>query len=423
MWNLFGRIFKKMDDSEYLDRRSALLSDAPIPTIWLFGKTGSGKTSIIRYLTGAQHAEIGNGFRPQTKHSQLYSFPDEETPLVKFLDTRGLGEADYDESTDLQELNGSAHLLVVTVRAMDQSLEEIITPLRAIRLANPERPILLALTALHDAYPGQQHPALDPFDQSSLTELVGAENQVSLEIGNPSPAENTQLLEHAPMAKLPHDLPGNLLDSLKAQLERFSGLYDDYVTIDLTKPEEGFDQPDFGGMRMKRALLHQLPMAYQQTMVQLDSMRNALGNLHKEQCAPIILAHSVLAASVAAVPVPWIDIPAVLAIQSSLARRLALLNHQTLDATTLAQVSGVLGGRVAVQMGVRAGLKFIPWVGIAANSAATFAITYASGWAWNWYCMEKKWGHIPTAKQLKAQYQEQLRLGTELWQGSVKESQ
>jgi len=49
-------------------RRDAIKA-APIPLLWLFGKTGSGKSSIIRMLTGATEAEIGNGFRPQTKSS------------------------------------------------------------------------------------------------------------------------------------------------------------------------------------------------------------------------------------------------------------------------------------------------------------------------------------------------------------------
>ena len=49
---------------------------APIPSIWLFGKTGSGKSSIIRYLTGAESATIGEGYRPETKTSRRFDFPD-----------------------------------------------------------------------------------------------------------------------------------------------------------------------------------------------------------------------------------------------------------------------------------------------------------------------------------------------------------
>ena len=57
-----GSIPKEDFESE----RQRILHRAPVPVFWLFGKTGSGKTSIIKFLTGAQSAEIGNGFAPQT---------------------------------------------------------------------------------------------------------------------------------------------------------------------------------------------------------------------------------------------------------------------------------------------------------------------------------------------------------------------
>src|SRR5581483_431126 len=41
------------------ERLERLRQRAPIPVIWLFGKTQSGKTSIIKYLTGADDAEVG----------------------------------------------------------------------------------------------------------------------------------------------------------------------------------------------------------------------------------------------------------------------------------------------------------------------------------------------------------------------------
>ena len=66
-------------------------------------------------------------------------------------------------------------------------------------------------------------------------------------------------------------------------------------------------------------------------------------------------------------------------------------------------------------MGLREALKFIPGVGIAANAAATFAFTYASGWAWNWYFLEIKKGHIPSAQELSEVYREQLERGARLW--------
>jgi polynucleotide 5'-kinase involved in rRNA processing len=37
------------------------------PVVWLIGKTGSGKTSIVATLTNSDRAEVGNGFAPCTR--------------------------------------------------------------------------------------------------------------------------------------------------------------------------------------------------------------------------------------------------------------------------------------------------------------------------------------------------------------------
>src|SRR5579871_2123018 len=64
-----------------------LRDKSPTPVLWLFGKTQTGKSSLVRYLTGALDAEIGEGFRPCTRHSRQFDFPTSETPLLRFLDT------------------------------------------------------------------------------------------------------------------------------------------------------------------------------------------------------------------------------------------------------------------------------------------------------------------------------------------------
>src|SRR6516165_6592335 len=80
---------------EHLER---LRRKTPVPVFWMFGKTQSGKTSIIKSLTGAELAEIGKGFQPCTRFSRQYQFPLPEAPLLTFLDTRGLDEPGYDPS-------------------------------------------------------------------------------------------------------------------------------------------------------------------------------------------------------------------------------------------------------------------------------------------------------------------------------------
>ena len=215
MWNPLQHFRWSQSPEEVEAQRELLLREAPIPCLWMFGKTGSGKTSVIRYLTGAVDAEIGTGFRPQTKHSELYAFPDDDLPIVRFLDTRGLGEAAYDPTEDISQSDAEAHLIIVTVRATDQAMEEIAGPLKTIRRHRPDRPVLLAITCLHDAYPGEQHIVPDPF-----------------------PADGNVI---------PSEIPETLTRCLAAHFDRFDGLFDLAVAIDLTKPEDGFR-----GCRLRR---------------------------------------------------------------------------------------------------------------------------------------------------------------------------
>ena len=389
-----------IDDAGFDQQRRKLLQSAPIPLLWLFGKTGSGKSSIIRMLTGATEAEIGSGFRPHTKTSRQFSFPDDEMPIARFLDTRGIGEADYDANEDLLAFDQMAHLMIVTVRLTDQATDCITVPLRKFRQAQPHRKVLLAISCLHDAYPGKQHPKPDPFDQ------LPPEHFNSCEV----PTQTREQLE----TKFPTDL----VVAMEAKLKLFEGLVDAWVPIDLTGDGSGFDEEAFGANRLKQQILQLLPSAYRQSLLQMDQLDRSLTKAHQERCAPVILSHSFLAASAAAIPVPWVDIPVVLAIQSRLAYKLAELNHQPLDAATLASVSATMGGQIAVQMGVRELLKMIPWVGMAVNSAATFAYTYASGWAWNWYFTKVSSGQLPTDEELRNVYAEQLKKGEMFWKRS-----
>src|SRR5207247_5757051 len=82
---------------------------------------------------------------------------------VTFLDTRGLDEPDYDPQEDLARFNDLAHVVIVTVKALDHAQENVLKHLRTLRDAKPHRPVLLVLTCLHEAYPQQQHPLPYPF--------------------------------------------------------------------------------------------------------------------------------------------------------------------------------------------------------------------------------------------------------------------
>ncbi|HEX5273107.1 MAG TPA: GTPase, partial [Gemmataceae bacterium] len=185
-------------DAELQAHLDDLRSRVPVPVFWLFGKTQSGKTTLIKYLTGANDAEVGQGFRPCTRFSREYEFPTHEAPVLAFLDTRGLDEPGYDPAEDVARFRDRAHVVIVTVKAMDHAQENVLNNLRVLRRDQPSRPVVLVLTCLHEAYPQQQHP---PYE-----ELTRGETSA----------------------------PADLLRSLAEQRQRFDGLVDRVVPVDIT---------------------------------------------------------------------------------------------------------------------------------------------------------------------------------------------
>ena len=394
--------FGSLTDEQFERQRRELLQKTPVPVFWLFGKTGSGKSSIVRYLTGATQAEIGNGFRPQTTTSSQYDFPTSEQPIVRFLDTRGLGEAGYDPSEDLKQFDASTHVLVVVVRVMDHALQEVVQALRKIRAARPTRPVVLALTCLHEAYPFEQHPAPDPFEQVPRTgdgtsETKSAERPASTS----SPGAQDPLPE--------------LRRCLAEQEQRFAGLVDRIVPIDLTLPEDGFAQPEFGGKRLEEALIDVLPAACRQVLLHLDEARHSLRDLTAKQAMQTIITYSSLAATAAATPLPLVDIPAVMGIQTRLIYVLAELYDQKMNADMLLKMVGAAAGQLALRFAVRAPLKLIPFVGLTANAAMAFAYTFSLGKACCWYFGEIRSGHVPQPEDLNKVWGEQLEQAVAVW--------
>ena len=272
---LFSPSIREEEIRQHLD---ALRQHVPVPVFWLFGKTQSGKTSLVRYLTGADRAEIGRGYQPCTRFSVRYRFPSELAPLLTFLDTRGLDEPGYDAAEDIAAFNDEAHVLLVTVKVLDHAQENLFNQLKRIRAAQPRRPVVLVLTCLHEAYPQQQHPQPYPFDT------------------------NSELRPDAPA------LPEGLLASITEHRRRFEGLVDRVVAVDLTPVDEGFAEPNYGGQQLRDVLIDILPHAQAQTLRTLEEAQSSLQDLYPSRAMPTIIGYSSLAATAGAVPIPFVDL-------------------------------------------------------------------------------------------------------------------
>ncbi len=369
----------------------------PVPVFWLFGKTQSGKTSIVKYLTGADRAEIGKGFQPCTRFSSLYQFPTPEAPLATFLDTRGLDEPGYDPAEDLAKFNNEAHVVVVVVKVMDHAQENVFKHLQTLHNAQPRRPIILVQTTLHEAYPQQQHPMPYPFDAEG------------------KPTEPTT-----------PPVPEDLLRSAEEQRRRFGKLADRVAMVDLTPPEEGFNDPEYGGPRLRQELLEVLPAAVGQTLRTLDEATHELQDLYAREAMPHIIAYSGLAASAGAVPIPVLDLVMLSSVQSRMIYHLAKHYGQPMDAKGFLEIASGAGlgalARQATRMTVVELLKLIPFVGSVAGAVAgaalAWATTYALGKAFCYYYRRVHQGHVPQTEDLKRYYKDQLSQAEQLWKGT-----
>ena len=127
---IYGHIINPPSDDEL--SRAWQQSDLQLPVIWLLGKTGAGKSSIVQQLTGQSRIEIGNGFMPCTRDSSYFDYPPGR-PILRFLDTRCLGEIDYDADEDIRTLGSQSHALLVVTRIRDGEQSAVLDALKKIR--------------------------------------------------------------------------------------------------------------------------------------------------------------------------------------------------------------------------------------------------------------------------------------------------
>jgi len=147
-------------------------SAAALPTLWLLGKTGAGKSSLIQALTGEPDIALGRGFKPCTQTAQRYAFPADK-PLVAFLDTRGLAEAHYDPAADMAVCQAGSHALLLIMRASDQEQAQVLHALRRVKRAGKIRHALLVHTAIETVSPQERARCLQA--QHAQVEAVWGE--------------------------------------------------------------------------------------------------------------------------------------------------------------------------------------------------------------------------------------------------------
>lgn len=342
----------------------------PVPVFWLLGKTQAGKTSVIRALTGSGAAEIGNGFKACTQRSRFYDFPSSSHPMLRFLDTRGLGETAYDPGEDLAWCAGQAHLLVVVLRALDMNQAEVVDTVLAIHKQHPRWPIIVVQTALHEGYAGAA--------------------------GHVQPYPYRQI-------PFPAHVPHGLAQVLLHQRDWFKTVPAHFVPVDFTLPEDGYEPAHYG----LEALWDAIEAAFPSGVIGLlrgSEQHKALLDFHAEQAHPHLIGYALLNMGMGAIPIA--GLPLVLAVQAKLFHSIASIYGLKLTRRLYAEFTSLFGVSLGASLLGRELVKFIPVYGSAVAGVYSGAMTYALGKAFCVYLHGVKRGALPDHAALKQAYDE-----------------
>ncbi|EYD70745.1 GTPase [Limimaricola hongkongensis] len=323
-----------------------------LPVIWLLGKTGAGKSSLVRALTGLDAIALGSGFAPCTRSADIFDFP-QDRPLMRFLDTRGLGEAGYDAAEDLAQCEARSHAILAMARLDDPAQSDLVAALREVRRRRPGIRIIVLHTAAAEL----------PEPQARFRARAAMQARIEAAAGGPLPglemslgAGETQGLDDL------CDLLGETMPEVALLLGREG------------QGGDGFDA------------------------VRREVLRYA-GAAAAADLAPVV--------GMAAVP----------GVQAAMLRRLARHHHVDWSRARAAEFAAALGLGAALRYGagyaLRQAAKLVPvagqTLGAAAAGAASFAATYALGRAAHrWLAGQAAGAPVPEA-ELRALYREALK--------------
>lgn len=352
--SLIDRLFRTLNPARDPNLSAAFAqSDDHLPTLWLLGKTGAGKSSLIRALTGLDRIEVGSGFRPCTLTSAQYRFP-AQTPVLAFMDTRGLAEADYDASADIANCESASHALIVVMKAEDPEQSQVLRAFKQIRRSGKVRDLLLVHTGIQQVADGDERQRCIRHNQQQVEAVWGEVDSVAV----------------------------------------------DFVGID--------GQP-YGLAALTEKLGERLPII---TELFDDRGHASVEEQNFQQLKREIMWYAGAAGATDAVPaLGLVSVPALqLKMLHSLANRYGLVWSKRLLAEFGTAMGAGFGLQYASRLGLRQLVKLIPvygqTVGGASAAVASYCYTYALGRAACLYFYRAKRGETVSSEVINAQFKQ-----------------
>lgn len=344
------RIWRRLrvSEADIAEHLAAVRAQLPTTEVVLIGKPQTGKSSIVRGMTGESADIVGQGFKPHTRNTQRYPYPSEDLPLLIFIDTVGLGDVERHSADVVQELTQTlsadaarSRILVLTIKINDFAHDSLLQIITQLKQAFPQIPCLLALTCLHELYasPTDEHPDYPP--QSDAIARA---------------AQTTEA--------------------------NFGALCDRTLLLDFTLEEDGYEPVFYGLEALRDTLTDLLPQAQAQAIYQLlttSEQGQAIGSLYRQVARRYISAFAVMAGVAAAVPLPFATMPVLTSLQVSMIVALGRVYNQTLTIGQALGVIGTLAGGFFAQAVGRELIKFVPGIGTVIATSWAVAYTWALG--------------------------------------------
>jgi uncharacterized protein (DUF697 family)/GTP-binding protein EngB required for normal cell division len=374
-----------VDDTQVAEILAKVRAELPTTEVLLIGKPQAGKSSIVRGITGTSAEIVGQGYRPHTQHTERYTYPANDLPLLIFTDTVGLGDVNQETNSiiaeliaDLEQETSGARVLIVTVKINDFATDTLRKITQELRQKYPTVPCLLVVTCCHEVYPAntENHPSYPP----EIAEVNRA------------------------------------FDAVKTT---FTGLYDQAVLIDFTLEEDGFEPVFYGLEALRDRLADLLPTAEAKAINQLldNTTTQQIGNLYRDVGRRYMLAFSIMAASAAAIPLPLATMPVLTALQVSMVGVLGKLYGQTITRSQAGGIVSTIAGGFLARAVARELVKFIPGLGSAIASYWAAAYTWSLGETACVYFGDLMGGKKPDSNKIQAVMQEAFKEAQERFKG------
>ena len=361
--------------------RELLLEQRP-PRIALVGRRGSGKSSLINALFGAEVAAVGHE-SAQTGAATWFTFR-AERGAIDILDTRGFQEGAPPSSADpartaiasvraaLDERCPDAVVFLVKAKEVDSAIEGDLESLRAVLEAVKKRhgasvPFVALATQCDELEPRSTRLHADDENADDRREKL----------------DRVHVIEHVLEDRLKAD------NFMRDRLVRVLGVsaYQSWRR-DGTVREDARWQIDL----LVEHLLGELPGEARVELVRLSMIRK----LQRELANKLVHAVSMACATIAATPIPIADLAVITPLQLTMVTGIAYVGGRSLDTRGVSEFLAAMGVNVGAgfvfREAARALVKLIPVAGGLVSGAVAYAGSVALGKAAIAYFIDERTG-------------------------------